>query len=225
MTLTADQLQRATQAKSDQLNSCDILGGSLVAKILDVRAGNSEQPVIIAIDSWPQPWKPSKTSLRVLSACWGNDPSAWVGRYAVLYCDETVKFGGEAIGGIRTSHLSHISGTKRVAVNTTRGKKGIQTIEPYYPQEEQHHAPPAEPVFWPDDAFAKQLAAAQPKLDSGEITADQVIAKLEKKAPLTVGQKARIKPTPAQPEQQDDEPPPYSEDDVFDMGDPPPADQ
>lgn len=220
MTLTAEALQRATQAKSDQLNSCDILGGSLVAKIIDVKSGSSEQPVIIVIDSWPQPWKPSKTSLRVLCACWGNEPQNWIGRYAVLFCDETVKFGGEAIGGIRTSHLSHITGTKKVAVNTTRGKKGIQTIEPYYPQEES--APVnVEPVFWPDEAFAKQLSAAQGKIDSGEITPEQVIARLEKKAPLTAGQKARVKPTPPQ-----DEPEPeFSQDDEDPFGEPPPMDE
>lgn len=216
MTLTAEDLQRATQAKSDQLNSCDILGGSLVAKIVDVKSGSSEQPVIIVIDSWPQPWKPSKTSLRVLCACWGNEPQHWIGRYAVLFCDETVKFGGEAIGGIRTSHLSHISGTKKVAVNTTRGKKGIQTIEPYYPQEQ---APPAaEPVFWPDDKFAQQLAILQPKIDSGERTVEQLIAHLEKRAPLTAGQKARIKPTPAQAASEQDS----FEDDSDPFGDPPP---
>lgn len=220
MTLTAEDLQRATQAKSDQLNSCDILGGSLVAKILDVKSGSSEQPVIIVIDSWPQPWKPSKTSLRVLCACWGNEPQNWIGRYAVLFCDETVKFGGEAIGGIRTSHLSHITGTKKVAVNTTRGKKGIQTIEPYYPQEES--APVnVEPVFWPDEAFAKQLSAAQAKIDSGEITADAFVARLEKKAPLTVGQKARVKPTPPQAEPE----PEYSQEDEDPFGDPPLLDE
>lgn len=220
MTLTAEDLQRATQAKSDQLNSCDILGGSLVAKIIDVKSGSSEQPVIIVIDSWPQPWKPSKTSLRVLCACWGNEPQNWIGRYAVLFCDETVKFGGEAIGGIRTSHLSHITGTKKVAVNTTRGKKGIQTIEPYYPQEES--APVnVEPIFWPDEAFAKQLLAAQAKIDSGEITADAFVARLEKKAPLTVGQKARVKPTPPQAEPE----PEYSQEDEDPFGDPPPLDE
>lgn len=220
MTLTAEDLQRATQAKSDQLNSCDILGGSLVAKIVDVKSGSSEQPVIIVIDSWPQPWKPSKTSLRVLCACWGNEPQNWIGRYAVLFCDETVKFGGEAIGGIRTSHLSHIAGTKKVAVNTTRGKKGIQTIEPYYPQEES--APVnVEPVFWPDEAFAKQLSAAQAKIDSGDVTADAFVARLEKKAPLTVGQKARVKPTPPQaaPELE------YSQEDEDPFGEPPPMDE
>lgn len=221
MTLTAEDLQRATQAKSDQLNSCDILGGSLVAKIVDVKSGSSEQPVIIVIDSWPQPWKPSKTSLRVLCACWGNEPQNWIGRYAVLFCDETVKFGGEAIGGIRTSHLSHITGTKKVAVNTTRGKKGIQTIEPYYPQEES--APVnVEPVFWPDEAFAKQLSAAQAKIDSGELTVDAFVARLEKKAPLTVGQKARVKPTP--PQADTDQAMAYDdEEDPF--GVPPPMDE
>lgn len=220
MTLTAEDLQRATQAKSDQLNSCDILGGSLVAKIVDVKSGSSEQPVIIVIDSWPQPWKPSKTSLRVLCACWGNEPQNWIGRYAVLFCDETVKFGGEAIGGIRTSHLSHITGTKKVAVNTTRGKKGIQTIEPYYPQEES--APVnVEPVFWPDEAFAKQLSAAQAKIDSGEITTDAFVARLEKRAPLTVGQKARVKPTPPQAEPE----PEFSQEDEDPFGDPPPLDE
>lgn len=216
MTLTAEDLQRATQAKSDQLNSCDILGGSLVAKIVDVKSGSSEQPVIIVIDSWSQPWKPSKTSLRVLCACWGNEPQHWIGRTAVLFCDETVKFGGEAIGGIRTSHLSHISGTKKVAVNTTRGKKGIQTIEPYYPQEDAQPAN-AEPVFWPDEAFAKRLAAAQPKIDSGELTSEAFIATLEKKAPMTAGQKARVKPTPVADPDEMGEPPQMEEGDPFGM--------
>ena len=216
MTLTAEQLQRATQARSDQLNGCDILGGPLVARIVDVRAGNAEQPVVIVIDSWPQPWKPSKTSLRVLCACWGGDPQQWVGRYAVLYCDETVKFGGEMVGGIRTSHLSHIDGTKKIAVNATRGKKKIETVEPYWPQEQaQQH--PQDPVYWPDDAFAKKLAGATPKLESGEMTAEQVIAALEKKAPITAGQRARIeaiKPAQAEPEtmpNDDLEPPPSDE--------------
>jgi len=213
MTLTAEQLQRATQAKSDQLNSCDIMGGSLVSKIVDVKAGSADQPVAIVIDSWPQPWKPSKTSLRVLCACWGNDPSQWIGRYAVLYCDETVTWGGEAIGGIRASHLSHIDGTKKVAVNIKKGKKGVQTVEPYYPQ---HSQAVAEPTYWPDEAFEKQVAKVRP----GETDAESVIVALEKKALLLEGQKARLRraaaPVAADPEPIADEPPPLEEgDDPF----------
>lgn len=213
MTLTAEQLQRATQARSDQLNSCDIMGGSLVSKIVDVKAGNADQPVAIVIDSWPQPWKPSKTSLRVLCACWGNDPSQWIGRYAVLYCDDTVTWGGEAIGGIRASHLSHIDGTKKVAVNIKKGKKGVQTVEPYYPQETQA---PTEPAYWPDEAFEKQVAKVRP----GETDAESVIVALEKKALLSEGQKARLRrdaaPVAADDESVIDEPPPLEEgDDPF----------
>lgn len=215
MTLTAEQLQRATQAKSDQLNGSDLLGGPITCKILDVKAGNADQPVIIVIDSWPQPWKPSKTSLRVLCACWGNDPQQWVGRYAVLYNEESVQWGGVAVGGIRASHLSHIESRKTVMVNEKRGKKGAQIVEPYYPQDVEQ--PAAEPTYWPDEAFARQLANAQAKLDSGEVTADQVIERLEKKALLTVGQKARIKPSERRivADAPDLEPPAYEDDDPF----------
>ncbi len=216
MTLTAEDLQRATQAKSDQLNSCDLLGGPIVAKILDVKAGNSEQPVIIVIDSWSQPWKPSKTSLRVLSACWGGDPSAWVGRYAVLYCDDSVTFGKEAIGGIRTSHLSHISGTKKIAVNTTRGKKGIQTVEPYYPQEESSQNQPApEPQFYPQEKFDANLPAWIELIDSGKKTVEQIVTNVERGGKLTAGQRARIKPTPVEAPAHVQESPPVSDEDPF----------
>lgn len=212
MTLTAQDLQRATQAKSDQLNSCDLLGGSIVAKILDVKPGSSEQPVIIIIDSWPQPWKPSKTSLRVLSACWGNDPSVWIGRYAVLFCDDSVTFGKEAIGGVRTSHLSHINGRKVVSVNSTRGKKAAQVVEPYYPQEEQQ--PELEPSYYPDEKFDTNLAAWIELIDSGKKTVAQIIANVERGGKLTAGQRSRIKATPAQQEQHV-EPEYHQDDDAF----------
>jgi hypothetical protein len=219
MTLTAEQLQRATQAKSDQLNSCDLLGGPLVAKIVDVKSGSADQPVIIVIDSWSQPWKPSKTSLRVLCACWGGDPQQWIGRYAVLYNDESVTWGGEAIGGIRASHLSHIEGRKSISVNAKKGKKAAQIVEPYYPEDQP--APAATPVFWPDDAFEKQYAKAEPKLMAGESQAEDVIAALEKKAPLTEGQKARLrrcKPVESEPVIED-EPPQLEDGDPFSMND------
>lgn len=195
MTLTAEDLQRATQAKSDQLNSCDLLGGAIVAKIVDVKAGNSDQPVIIVIDSWPQPWKPSKTALRVLCACWGGDPSVWIGRYAVLYNEESVQWGGVAVGGIRCSHLSHIDKKKVIMVNEKRGKKGAQTVEPYYPQDTDQQAPEPEPSFYPQEKFDNNLAAWVALIDSGKKTVEQIIASVERGGRLTAGQRARIRPT------------------------------
>lgn len=190
--ITREDFLGTTQAKSDQINSVDLLGGPLFCQITDIQmTGSSDQPVAIYVDAHPQPWKPSKTSRRVLAACWSDvEPSEWIGRYVVLYNDATVKWAGKAEGGIRTSHLSHISEKKTIMVNETRGKKGAQVVEPYYPTTE---APaPKEPVFWPDDAFEKQITRATDAILAGEKTADAIIAALESKAPLTVGQKARI---------------------------------
>lgn len=215
MSISREEFMGTTMAKSDQINAADLLGGPLVCQITDIQmTGSADQPISIFVDSHPQPWKPSKTSRRVLAACWSDvDPSEWVGRYVVLYNDPTVMWAGKAEGGIRTSHMSHIDGKKTIMTNATRGKKSAQTVEPYYPDNAQASA--AAPVFWPDEAFAKRLAAAQPKIDSGELTAEAFIATLEKKAPMTAGQKARVKPTPA-PVIDDDEPLQYDGDNVFD---------
>lgn len=215
MSISREEFMGTTMAKSDQINAADLLGGPLVCQITDIQmTGATDQPISIFVDSHPQPWKPSKTSRRVLAACWSDvEPSEWVGRYVVLYNDPTVMWAGKAEGGIRTSHMSHIDGKKTIMTNATRGKKSAQTVEPYYPDNSQ--APAATPVFWPDEAFAKRLAAAQPKIDSGELTAEAFIATLEKKAPMTAGQKARVKPTPVSIVE-DDEPPQYDGDNVFD---------
>lgn len=222
MSISREEFLGTTMAKSDQINAADLLGGPLVCQITDIQmTGSADQPISIFVDAHPQPWKPSKTSRRVLAACWSDvEPSEWVGRYVVLYNDTTVMWAGKAEGGIRTSHMSHIDGKKTIMTNATRGKKSAQTVEPYYPADVQ--APAAQPVFWPDEAFAKRLAAAQPKIDSGELTAEAFIATLEKKAPMTAGQKARVKPTPAQVAE-DQAPLQMEDDDPF--GEPPPMDE
>lgn len=214
--LTREAFASTTLAKSDQINSADLIGAPLVCQITDIRmTGAADQPIAIHVDAHPQPWKPSKTSRRVLLACWPDtDPSEWIGRWIVLYNDESVMWAGKAEGGIRMSHCSHIDREVTVSVNATRGKKVPQRVQPYYPQADQQA--PAEIVYWPDDAFSKQLTAATPKLESGELVAADVIARLEKKAPITAGQRARIEAIkPIQPEpaaQGDDlEPPPSDE--------------
>lgn len=194
MSISREEFLQTTQAKSDQINAADLLGGPLVCCITDIQmTGSTDQPISIFVDAHPQPWKPSKTSRRVLAACWADaEPSEWVGRYAVLYNDPSVMWAGKAEGGIRCSHLSHITERKTIMVNATRGKKAAQIVEPYYPQDQQASAP-QQPVFWPDEAFEKRYIAAEPLLISGEKVADDVIAALEKKASLTEGQKARIR--------------------------------
>lgn len=222
MTITRDDFMGTTQAKSNQINADDLLGAPLVCRITNIEmTGAADQPISIFVDAHPQPWKPSKTSRRVLAACWSDaEPSEWVGRYAVLCNDPSVKWAGEAVGGIRTSHLSHITERKTIMVNATRGKKAAQIVEPYYPADQQ--APAAAPIFWPDDAFEKQYAKAEPKLMAGESNAEDVILALEKKAPLTEGQKARLrrcKPVESDPVIEE-ETPLMDDGDPFSMNDP-----
>lgn len=218
MTITREDFLQTTQAKSDQINAADLLGGPLVCQITDIQmTGSADQPISIFVDAHPQPWKPSKTSRRVLAACWADaEPSEWVGRFVVLYNDPSVMWAGKAEGGIRCSHLSHINERKTIMVNATRGKKAAQVVEPYYAESQQA---PVQPVFWPEEAFEKQFKNAEPKLMSGEKAADDIIAALEKKAPLTEGQKSRIRRCKAaESELAIEEEPPLEEDgDPFSM--------
>lgn len=119
--------------KSDQLNGDDLLSGARTFTVAEVRKGGSaEQPVDIVLAEFPsgRPFKPSKTVRRILVAAWGVDASTYVGRRMTLYRDASVKFGGQAVGGIRVSHLSHIEKRFAVALNETRGKKATHVVEP-----------------------------------------------------------------------------------------------
>lgn len=209
MTLDTASLRQAIQAKSDQINAVDLVAGPLVCQIVDVTRGDSDQPVSIKVDAHKQPWKPSKTSLRVLCACWGDDPSVWIGRWVVLYNDESVKWAGQAVGGIRTSHLSHIDGPKVIMVNETRGKKTAQRVEPYYPQDAQ--APKAELPYYSDEAFEENLPKWRDLIAEGSKTADQIIGAVKKKAKLTARQEERIRAPIEQAAPEPEEAPPVME--------------
>lgn len=115
--------------KSDQLNAEDLLTGPITVTVEDVRQGDSDQPVAIAI-SGRQPYKPCKTMRRVLVALWGERAADWIGRSMTLYADPTVKWGGVAVGGIRISHLSDIENDHTLMLTITRGKRQAFTVKP-----------------------------------------------------------------------------------------------
>ena len=119
--------------RSDQLNAEDLLAGPQTVTIVNVRKGSSgEQPVDVVLAEYGpgRPFKPSKTVRRVLVACWGPDATAYVGRRMTLYRDPDVRFGGEAVGGIRVSHLSHLDRARTLALTVTRGKRAAHRVEP-----------------------------------------------------------------------------------------------
>jgi hypothetical protein len=116
--------------KSDQLDAVDLLGGPQTFTITKVSKGNAEQPVNVHLAEFPRVWRPGKSMRRVLAACWGTESSEWVGRRVTLYCDESVTFGNDVVGGTRISHLSHIDKRKSVPLLVKRGKSATYTVEP-----------------------------------------------------------------------------------------------
>jgi hypothetical protein len=111
--------------KSDQLNAEQLLGGPITITVTDVRrGGGEEQPVVIHYaGDGGRPYKPCKSMRKILVFAWGADGSQWVGRSMTVYNRPDVKFGGEEVGGIRISHLSHIDRDIAVALTATRGRK------------------------------------------------------------------------------------------------------
>lgn len=130
---TPIDMSQFVQAKSDQLNADDLIGGPRTIRVRGVRAneGAPEQPVSIFYEGDDdKPYKPCKSMRRLLIAVWGNDAAQYVGRSMTVYRCPKVKFGGMAVGGIRISHASHIDGQMTVALMETKGKRAPHVVKP-----------------------------------------------------------------------------------------------
>lgn len=124
-------ITRTVEPRSDQLNFDDVQAHPLTITITEVKQGSPEQPVELHNAEFPgRPYRPGKSMRRVLIAAWGTEASAYVGRMVTLYGDPTVKFGKDAVGGIRISHLSHIDRPLTVPLTVTRGKRAPFTVQP-----------------------------------------------------------------------------------------------
>lgn len=115
---------------SDQLDAVDLLGGPQVFTIERVSRGNAEQPVQIHLAEFPRPWRPGKSMRRVLVAIWGPDAQQYVGRRVKLWCDQSVAFGGQKVGGTRILAMSHMDKPRGVPLLITRGKNAMYTVDP-----------------------------------------------------------------------------------------------
>ena len=118
--------------KSDQLNAEDFLSGPATITVTDVTAGNAEQPVnIVTAEYGPRrPYKPGKSMRRVIVAAWGVDSADYIGRRMTIFRDPDVKFGGQDVGGIRISHMSHIDRRMTLPLTVTRGRRAPYIVEP-----------------------------------------------------------------------------------------------
>jgi hypothetical protein len=119
-------------AKSDQLNAEDLIGGPRTVRVTDVKVtASDDQPVWISFEGdQGKPFKPCKTVRRLLVRVWGDDGSVYAGRSMTLYLDPEVKYGGQKVGGIRVSHVSHIDSPMKFFLTETRGKKREISVRP-----------------------------------------------------------------------------------------------
>src|SRR5690625_4121085 len=126
------------EPRSDQINYEDFVGGSKVFTVAGVRNGTAEQKYDIGLEGEQRVWRPPLTVLRTLIACWGDDAEVWQGRQVELYGDPSIRFGKDAVGGIRIKALSHLDEPKTVTVTVARGKRQKITIQPLQQQPVTH---------------------------------------------------------------------------------------
>ncbi len=124
-------LTAAAAPRSDQLNGDDLLSGPRTFTIEDVREGSDEQPVQVHLAELPgRPFKPCRSMIRVFIEVWDSETSGFKGRRLTLYREPKVRFGGEMVGGIRISHMSHIDKPKTVYLTVAKQKKAPFTVQP-----------------------------------------------------------------------------------------------
>jgi hypothetical protein len=171
-------------AKSDQLNSDDLMSGPITVMIERVTGNDSaDQPVSVHYaGDGGKPYKPCKSMRRVMVAVWGIDAKQYAGKSMTLRRDPEVMFGGMKVGGIRITHMSHIDGERSMALNVTRGKKALYKVHPLVPQQtpSQNEDPAAK--------WASGFIAKLPTLDTAALAAFEAekapkLAELQTKKP------------------------------------------
>jgi hypothetical protein len=123
-------LTESIAPKSDQLDAVDLLSGPRTFTIEKVSKHNAEQPFNFHLAEFPRVWRPGKSMRRVIVAAWGPDATKYAGQRVTLYCDPSVQFGGDTVGGTRISHMSGIDKPLKVPLLIKRGKSAMFTVQP-----------------------------------------------------------------------------------------------
>lgn len=121
------------EPRSDQWNADDFVGSPRVFTIVGVKPGKAEQKYDIELaEGEGRVWRPPLTVLRLLIAAWGDEAAEWVGRRVELYNDRSVRFGSDAVGGIRVARMSNLPDGKpfEVMLTSSRGKRTKVHVDP-----------------------------------------------------------------------------------------------
>lgn len=123
-------LTESIAPRSDQVNADDLIGGPVTYTIREVRKGSAEQPFDFMLVETDRAYRPSKTMRRLIVAAWGPDANVYAGRRLTLYREPSIMFGGQKVGGIRVSHMSHIPKRIEEKFQTTRGRRETFVVDP-----------------------------------------------------------------------------------------------
>lgn len=126
-----NDMRAVLMPKSDQINADDLVGGPITITIREVRiTAGQEQPVSIYFEGSDKAFRPCKTMGRALMEMWGPDAAKYIGHSLTLYRDPTVKFGKDAVGGVRISHATGITERKVMMLTATRGQRKPHAVLP-----------------------------------------------------------------------------------------------
>ena len=123
-------ISASIEARSDQINSDDLIIGPATYTIREVIPGKAESPFDFLLVETDRAYRPSKTMRRVIVNAWGPEAANYSGRRLTLYREPSIKFGGATVGGIRISHMSDIPKPLDLLVQTSRGKREKFTVQP-----------------------------------------------------------------------------------------------
>ena len=164
--LTHEDIMKAMEARSDQLNAVDLIAGPITVKIVNARKGDDKkQIVVLDIEGYKgKPFKPCKTMLRIMAEVWKHDtdtkmrPERWIGQSMTLYRDPDVKWQGDKVGGIRISHLSGLDEPRVFLVTETRGRTVEKVIHPIKTSVPSPPGVTQERLDWLKVGWAKEYA-------------------------------------------------------------------
>lgn len=163
--------------KSDQMNADDLISGPRTIRITAVKAGSAEQPITINYDGDNgHPYKPGKSMRRVLVMMWGPDGDTYIGRRLTLFRDPAIRFGADEVGGIRISHMSHISRPEQIALTVTKGKRKPYVVQPLADEPKQEARD-----------LATLEAIAETKIKEGAESLTQWAATLTREEKIAIG--------------------------------------
>jgi hypothetical protein len=123
-------LTESIAPRSDQVNADDLIAGPITYTIREVVGGKAESPFDFMLVETDRAYRPSKTMRRVIVSAWGPEAANYAGRRLTLYREPSIMFGGQEVGGIRISHMSHIEKRVEVLAQVTRGKREKFTVDP-----------------------------------------------------------------------------------------------